>query len=318
MGYGAGVTVSAMALSYVGMTGDRMDNGLSYNDNAQLVLGGVLALIVFAIALELTLRDFRRALASPAALAAGLGGQFLVLPALTFALVWWLPVSPEVGLGMLLVSCCPGGSLSNLMTRMSLGDTALSVSLTGIASALAVVVLPLNFALWAGLNPETAERLRDIAIDGRAFMLTLIAILAVPLVLGMLLRAQRPALALRLARPLRRSALAVLLIFIVIGFARDTAAWVGEIHWTFLIVLVHNGLALGAGYAAAAALGVVEAQRRAITLEVGMQNSGLALAIIFSFFGGLLPMALIAAWWGTWHVISGLLLARWWMRRPPH
>nr|WP_071870946.1 bile acid:sodium symporter family protein [Atopomonas hussainii] len=286
-------------------------------DPASLVLINLLlAVMMFGVSLELRVAHFSAILRAPKAPVVGLIAQFLLLPALTCALIWLLPIAPELGLGMLLLAACPGGTFSNIMTWLARGDVAVSVSMTAVSSLAASVLTPLNFAFYAWLNPKTQALLSSIHIAPLELLLMVLLVLGVPLVAGMWVGRRFPQLSQRIEQPLRWVALAVMLGFVAIAFGRNWSAFVAHFHLFFYLVVGHNALALLVGFAAARLTGLNPAQQRAITLEVGIQNAALGLAIIFTFFPQATGMLLIAAFWGTWHLVSGLLLALYWSRQP--
>lgn len=281
----------------------------------QLVLSLVLMTMVFSVALELRAADFRRVAQMPRAVVAGLVPQFVLLPVATWLATLWLDLPPATEAAMILVACCPGGSLSNVVTHLSGGHVALSVSISAVAALIALVATPLNFAWMIAANPVTAGWLTTLEIDPRGIWWSLLALLALPMAAGMLLHRQRPALAARLRRPLGRFSLFALLAFIAIGLVRERHLLTAQILPQFTVVVLHNAAGLLLGWLAATAFGVTERDRRAITIEGGMQNSGLALGIIAVQFGGDLGMVIVASLWGIWHIVSGLSLAGWWRRR---
>lgn len=283
----------------------------------QLILSLVLALMMFAVALHLRWADFALVARMPRAVVAGLIPQFLLLPAATWALTMVLDLPANVELAMLLVAACPGGNVSNVVTHFARGNAALSVTLTAVASAAAVVMLPLNFAWTAAANPETERLLVALAVDQKLLWLNLLAMLGVPMVLGLWLGARRPQLAQRLQKPLGRMALGLLLVFIVAGLVGQRQLLTLSLLPTFALVVLHNLLGLGVGWLSARLFRVGWAERRTITIEVGMQNSALALAVIASQFQNDLGMVIIASLWGIWHIVSGLLLAAVWRRQFP-
>ena len=283
----------------------------------QLILSLVLALMMFAVALHLRWADFALVARMPRAVVAGLIPEFLLLPAATWALTMVLDLPANIELAMLLVAACPGGNVSNVVTHFARGNAALSVTLTAVASAAAVVMLPLNFAWTAAANPETARLLVALAVDQQLLWLNLLAMLGVPMVLGLWLGARRPQLAQRLQKPLGRMALGMLLVFIVAGLVGQRQLLTLALLPTFALVVAHNLLGLGVGWLSARLFRVGWAERRTITIEVGMQNSALALAVIASQFQNDLGMVIIASLWGIWHIVSGLLLAAVWRRQFP-
>lgn len=287
-------------------------------DPAQLVvLNVVMAAMMYGVSLTLRPADFVAVLRRPTAPFAGLAAQFILLPATTALAAWALRLDPELALGMLLVASCPGGSFSNLMTWRARGDVALSVSMTAVSSVAATLMTPLNFTFWGWANPVTRAYLTEITIAPGGILAVVVLVLAVPLVLGMLTGRHFPRFAMQSDRPLRRLSLLVLLAFVGIAFVANLDLFVRRFHTFFWLVVAQNLLALGLGMAAARLLRVGEAARRAVTLEVGIQNSGLGLVIIFTFFPEAGGMMLITAFWGVWHLVSGLVLSGWWGRRPP-
>lgn len=290
---------------------------LVFEPGRLLILNLILGLILFGIALDLRLDDFRRVARAGRAAVVGLGAQLLLLPAFTFLLVLWLEPWPSVALGMLLVSSCPGGNTSNYMTHLAKGNTALSVSLSAVSTAAAMVVTPLNLAFWGSLHPSTAGLLRQVDLDPARMAVTVLLILGLPVALGMTLAARRPALARRLRRPLSLFSLLAFVAFVVLALAANLGPLRAHLASVAGLVALHNAVALALGYGAARAVGLAEADRRAVSIEVGIQNTALGLVLIFDFFDGLGGMALIAAWWGVWHLLSGLALAGFWARRPP-
>ncbi|NQD95571.1 bile acid:sodium symporter family protein [Pseudomonas sp. CrR25] len=287
-------------------------------DPASLVLINlILALMMFGVSLDLRGDDFKRILRQPRAPAIGLLAQFVLLPALTCLACWALEVEPMLALGMMLVAACPGGSFSNIMTWLARGNVAVSVSMTAVSSLAASVLTPFNFGFYAWLNPQTRPLLTQISLEPLSLLLLVLLVLGLPLVVGMGAGRRWPGLAQRLEKPLRLFALLVMLGFVGLAFANNFQQFLDHFHLFFWLVLGHNALALGIGYLCARLASLPAADRRAVTLEVGIQNSSLGLVIIFSFFPQAGGMLLIAAFWGCWHLVSGLALAAFWSRRPP-
>lgn len=287
---------------------------IQIDSTGQSILGLVLALIMFGVALDLRLRDFTAVLRRPLAPLTGLVAQTLLLPAMTWGMTMILQPQPSVALGMIIVGACPGGNLSNLITHMGRGNTALSVSMTALSSVVAIVATPLNILFWASLNPATAALLRQVNIEAGPFLAQTILILGLPMLLGMSLAHWAPALASRLRRPFQ-----ILSWLVLIAFIGATTAANGRYLLTFLadimpMVILHNAAALALGWLAARAIRMNRPDTRAVTIEIGMQNSGLGLALILNQFDALGGAALIAAGWGIWHIVSGWALATLWKR----
>ncbi len=177
---------------------------LNFSPASLVALNGVLGLLMFGIALDTRLADFRRVLRMPGAMAVGIAAQFIVLPAVSFALTLLLRPAPSIALGMLLVACCPPGNISNILTHRARGNVALSVSMTAISNALAIVLMPINFAFWGGLHPTAAPLLRRIALDPLEMTGHIVVIIGAPFVLGILCAERLPRLAARLVKPARR------------------------------------------------------------------------------------------------------------------
>jgi BASS family bile acid:Na+ symporter len=280
------------------------------------VLNVLLAFMMFGVSLSLRLADFRRIVRAPVAPAVGLVAQFVLLPAGTCLATYLLDLDPELALGMMLVAACPGGSFSNVLTWLARGNVAVSVSMTAVSSLAATVLTPLNFALYGSLNPHTRDLITDIDVDRGDLLLLVLLVLAVPMVLGSALGTRFPGIAERSERPLRIASMVIFLAFVAIAFGNNLDLFLDEFHTFFWLVVCHNALALGLGYGMARAARLPESDRRAVTLEVGIQNSGLGLVIGFTFFPELGGVLLIAAFWGVWHLVSGLTLAQIWSRRP--
>jgi BASS family bile acid:Na+ symporter len=281
----------------------------------QLILSAVLACMVFSVALDLRVTDFRRVAEAPRAVVAGLVPQFVLLPVATWAATLALDLPPATEAAMMLVAACPGGALSNVITHLGRGNTALSVSISAVASLLALLLTPLNFTWMVTHNPVTAGWLRTLSIDASDIWFSLLALLALPMLLGLTVARQSPGLAARLRRPLGRFALVALAVFIVAGLWRERALLGAQIAPQMVVVVAHNAAGLLLGWLCATAFRVAERDRRAITIEGGMQNAGLALGIIAVQFGADLGMVIIASLWGIWHIVSGLALVFWWRHK---
>jgi BASS family bile acid:Na+ symporter len=281
----------------------------------QLILSAVLATMVFSVALELRLADFTRVAQAPRAVVCGLIPQFVLLPGATWAATLALDLPANIEAAMILVAACPGGSLSNVVTHLGRGNTALSVSISAVASVLALFLTPFNFTWMVSTNPATAGWLRELAIDPSGIWWSLLALLAAPMTLGLLFSHRLPALTEKIRKPLARFSLFALLAFIALGLVRERHLLTAQILPQLLVVVLHNASGLLLGWLCALAFGVTERDRRAIVIEGGMQNSGLALGIIAVQFNADLGMVIVASLWGIWHIVSGLSLAFVWRRK---
>jgi BASS family bile acid:Na+ symporter len=290
---------------------------LSFNPQTLTILNAVLGLVMFGVALELKVDDFRLALKTPKALALGLLGHHVLFPAMTYVLVWIVQPLPSIALGMILVSSCPAGHISNFLVHYSRGNTALSVSVSALSTAVAMFMTPLNFAFWGNLHPITSGLMKQVAMSPWEMLEVIVLLLGVPLVAGMSVARRYPAFAQRIRKPMKWLSLLVLLGFIAGALAANFRYFLAYIQFVLLVVFIHNLMALATGYGLSTAIGLAERDRRAITFEMGIQNSGLGLILIFNFFNGLGGMAIVTAWWGIWHIIAGMTLATFWKGRDP-
>lgn len=282
---------------------------LNFSPASLTLLNGILAVVMFSIAIDLKPADFHRLRRAPKSLIVGLLSQFLVLPVLTFAMVWLTDPRPSIALGLILVAACPGGNISNFITHRAGGNSALSVSMTGFATVGAILLTPVNIGLWGGLYPPTRAILQQTEIDPVQIAITVGLMLFLPLVLGVQLNMRKPDLTARIRRPLQWLSMGIFIAFIVLALAANWAFFLQFAGAVAGLVVLHNALALGGGWVTATLAGLSPFDRRAVTIETGIQNSGLGLVLIFAFFGGLGGMAVAAAFWGIWHAISGLALA---------
>ncbi|MDQ7049414.1 MAG: bile acid:sodium symporter family protein [Enterobacterales bacterium] len=289
---------------------------LNFDPKSLIAINVMIALMMFGVSLELKLEDFKRVLLKPKSPLLGLSFQFILLPALTCLLIWLLDLQPMLALGLLLVASCPGGVFSNIMTWLAKGNIALSVSMTAVSSIAAAVMTPFNFAFYSWLNPITREAVQTIAIQPLELFMLVLLVLVLPLVCGMSFARHFPLVAEPLKKWLKLVALFFMLLLIGLAFAKNTEHFVRYFEQFFFLVVLHNALAISLGFFGAKVTGLPQADQRAIALEVGIQNSALALVIIFTFFPQASEMLLIAAFWGIWHLVSGLTLAAIWSGKP--
>ncbi len=289
---------------------------LNFNPQSLLLINAVIGLMMYGMALDLKLDDFWRIARSPKGPAIGLGAQFLLLPAFTFLLTLVLPVTPSMALGMILVAACPGGNLSNVMTYLARGNIALSVSMTAVSTAAAIVMTPLNLSLWGSLNPETLPILRQVRLSPLDVFQTIVVILGLPLAAGVLTARIWPRFVDKARKPFKVFSVVVFLAVVALALGANWQNFLRAIGLVAFGVFVHNATALAAGYGAARLFRLDRRDSRAVCIEVGLQNSALALILTFNFFDGLGGMAIIAGWWGIWHIISGLSVALFFSTRP--
>lgn len=299
---------------------------LNFSEGNLLFLNIALAVIMFGVALSIKISDFKNLLYNPKTTIVGYVSQFFILPALTFLLVLIIRPTPSVALGLILVAACPGGNISNFLSSLAKGNTALSVTLTALSTLSAVFMTPFNFSFWGGMyvnfyNNKGGEFLRPLEIDVFQIFVTVFIILGIPVILGILFARYFPRITAKIMKPIQRFSILFFVLMVAIMLKNNFQQFLGNIHIIFIIVLIHNGIALGSGFSIASIFKLKRRDRRAISIETGIQNSGLALTLMFNpkifpvdfELGG---MAVVAAWWGIWHIISGLIMATIWGRKP--
>ena len=282
---------------------------LNFNAQGLFVINAAIGLMMFGVALDLKLEDFKRVIVSPKAPGIGLIAQFVLLPALTFLLTLALRPQPSIALGMILVASCPGGNLSNIITYLAKGNCAVSISMTAVSTAAAIFMTPLNLSFWGSLNPQTAVILKAVSLSPMDVFTTIFFILGIPLMAGLTLSRYFPFLADKVRKPFKIFSLIFFIVIVIGALAANWAIFIQVVGLVMLIVLLHNALALNLGYWSGRVSGLVERDCRAVCIEVGIQNSALGLVLVFNFFGGLGGMAILVAWWGIWHIIAGLITA---------
>ena len=283
-------------------------------ESLQLAVKVVVGLFLFGVALDTRAEDLREVVRRPGVMAVGLLAQYAVAPGLALLLTLALDVRGSVAIGMLLVACCPAGNLSNLLTHRARGDVALSISLTGLSNLAALVLTPVTFAFWCGLNPAAADLLRDISIDPWTLMAEVALLIGLPFALGMVAAWRRPALAARARKVVEPGALVLLLVVVVGGAAAQLDVLATYLGLVVVPIVAHNAMALGVGYATGRACRLPAAGVRAMTFELGVRNTALGVVLALAFFSDLGGVVLVAALWGLWDVATGLALATWWRR----
>jgi len=271
---------------------------------------------MFGVALDIKVSHFTQLINQKKAVFTGLFTQFLLLPIFTVVLVSILPISNGMALGMLLVAACPGGNVSNFFSQMARGHVALSVTLTAFSSLAAFIITPLNFLFCVSLVPSLSGELKSLELDFLTLMINMVSILLIPLLLGMWVSANYISFSKKISGPIRILSMMMLTAFIVIAVMNNMegfAAHLGDVFW---VVLLHNGSALFLSYYLSKLLNNSEAVNRTVAIETGIQNSGLALILIFNYFDGNTAMAVVAAWWGVWHLISGFAFSAVMRKRP--
>lgn len=298
---------------------------LNFSPASLHILNLTLAFVMFGVALDIKIQHFKDIFFKPKSAIIGLLSQFLALPFVTFLLVVILKnyITPTIGLGLILVAACPGGNISNFISSLAKANVALSVSLTAVGTIAAVFMTPLNFAFWGKLYTNILERssatelVRPLDIGFWQMFQTVFVILGIPLILGLFVNHKWPNLTKRIIGPIKKLSVLAFIAIVVFAFMKNFHHFILYVKFVFLLVLIHNSLALITGYSMGKFFKLPFKDKKSLSIETGIQNSGLALVLIFNpkifppelELGG---MAIIAAWWGIWHIVSGLSLAFIW------
>ncbi|RSC93830.1 bile acid:sodium symporter family protein [Tenacibaculum singaporense] len=287
---------------------------INFDTEALWMLNVALAIIMFGIALDMKVEDFKRLINEPKILFVGLLSQFILLPFLTFILINIINPYPSFALGMIMIAACPGGNVSNFFSKMAKGNAALSVSLTAFSTIICLVMTPLNLQLWGSLYGPTNEILKNVSLNPFELFKLVLLILGIPIVLGMLVNHYHHEMAKKINKLLRPFSIFFFLLLIVIALYDNADVFKDYIHLVLFLVIFHNIYAFIIGYVTAKSFKLNKKDSKTISMETGIQNGGLGLLLIFSFFDGLGGMALLAAFWGVWDIFSGMMLATYWGR----
>ncbi len=279
----------------------------------------VLAFVMYGVALGIKPRMFVEVFKKPKSVLVGACSQIILLPLFTFLLALALgsSISWTMAMGMILVASCPGGNISNFISSLSKANVELSVSLTAISTALAILTTPFNFWFYGNLYmnlSNIAGEVPQLTIPLWDVFKTIFILLGIPLTLGILTAHYLPKAADKMKKPMQIFSILFFIAMIVLSFMGNIDAFLKCIKYIFLIVLVHNLLALLLGYGTSSAFRLNARDRRTITIETGIQNSGLGLVLLLgtSIFADFPPHGgtlVITAWWGIWHIVSGLVAA---------
>ena len=302
---------------------------INFSASGMHAINIILSFIMFGVALGIKPAEFKTLIKQPKSLILGLISQVIALPLVTFIVIIALNnyITPTVAMGMILVASCPGGNISNFMSSLSKANTELSVGLTATTTLLATITTPFNFAFWGGLyvnfiSKHAKHMLQPLEIDNGQMFETVFILLGIPLVIGIFFSHYFPKITEKLKKPIQMLSIAFFIAMVVMAFANNFDLFLKYIFYIFIIVLIHNFLALSTGFSIASIFKLPNADRRTLTIETGIQNSGLGLVLLFNpkifppelALGGML---FITAWWGIWHIISGLSLSLYWNKIDP-
>lgn len=302
---------------------------INFGEGGMMIVNIILAFVMFGVALGIRPHIFKEIFVNPRSVIIGVLLQWIALPAVTFAIALALSplITPMIALGMILVASCPGGNISNFITSLSKGNIELSISMTAVTTAFAPLVTPFNFFLWGSLYSQIISMKADIptlVIPFFPMLEQILLLLGVPILLGLIFRRYLPKLAQRITKPAQVISILLFIAMVVASFSQNFQLFIDHIFYVFFIVLLHNGCALATGYVGGRLTRVSVPDRRSLTIEIGIQNSGLGLILLFNpaifppeiwhgHYGGML---FITAWWGIWHIISGLTVAYFFRRTP--
>ncbi|MFT7442348.1 MAG: BASS family bile acid:Na+ symporter [Maribacter sp.] len=291
------------------------DIKINFDTEGLWVLNIAIAIIMFGVALGITIDDFKLLLKNPKTLFVGVLSQFILLPAFTFIAILIIEPHPSFALGMMMIAACPGGNVSNFFSKMAGGNAALSVSLTAFATLICIFMTPLNLQFWGSLYEPTNEILKTVSLNPFDLFKLVSLILGIPLIAGMLIKHYHTEMAIKIEKLLKPISMTVFIVLIFVAFSQNLTVFVNHIHNVLFLVIFHNVFAFILGYFTAKSFGLNTQDCKTISMETGIQNGGLGLLLIFGFFDGLGGMALLAAFWGIWDVFSGMALATFWGRK---
>ncbi|MBT2571467.1 bile acid:sodium symporter family protein [Planococcus sp. ISL-110] len=265
----------------------------------------LLGVVMFGMGLTLKPVDFKIIFKSPLPVVIGVAAQFLVMPFAAFGIAYLLKLPPELAAGLVLLGCVPGGTASNVMVYLAKGNLALSVAMTSLSTLMAPIMTPLLLLLLAG---------QWLPVNPLSMFLSIIQVIIIPITLGILVQRFFPKAVAKSISVVPLISVAAILIIVSAVTAANAQNVISSGFIVFFAVFLHNGFGLVLGYLTAMAMGLNETDRRAISLEVGMQNSGLGVALATAHFS---PLAALPSVWGAiWHNISGPILATIWSKKP--
>lgn len=300
---------------------------INLGSGEMVIVNFILAFVMFGVALSIRMSTFKSIFKKPKSVITGILLQWIALPALTclIAIVLNPFITPMVALGMILVASCPGGNISNFLSSLSKGNVELSVSMTAISTLFASVVTPLNFWFWGTHYCRFASIRNDIPtldIPFAEMLSQIILILGIPIMFGLFVSHKFPTIAKKIIKPTQIFSIIFFIAMVVVSLTQVLSGF--EQRWevyaailcALVIVVIHNAVALASGFWGGKFAKAPNKDCRTLAIEIGIQNSGLALALLFNpaifspdLWGSNGGMVIVAALWGIWHIISGLTVA---------
>ena len=301
---------------------------INFGEGGMMIVNIILAFVMFGVALGIKPRTIKDVVKKPKAIMVGALLQWFALPAVTFAVALALSplITPMIALGMILVASCPGGNISNFLSSLSKGNIVLSVSLTAITTSMSPIITPLNFFFWGSLYSHFISMKNDIPrliIPFFPMLEQILLLLGLPILLGLLFSHYFPGATKKITKPLQALSVVLFIGMVIVSFTQNFQIFIDNIFYVFFIVLLHNAFALATGYFGGRFAGLPRNDIKSMTIETGIQNSGLGLVLLFNqaifppeiwhgHYGGML---FVTAWWGIWHIISGLGVAYYFRRK---
>ena len=265
------------------------------------IINPMLGVVMLGMGLTLNPSDFKTVFSRPKDVIAGCAAQFVVMPLLALLLTKAFSLPAEIALGVVLVGCCPGGTASNVITYLSKGDLSLSVAMTTVSTLLAPLLTP--FLTWA-LIGETVD------VDVVSMFLSIFFVVILPVALGLTIQRFLPRFTKVVSTYLPSFSVLVIALIVIIVVSLNSAKLLSCGALVVLVVMLHNVMGLALGYAVAKLLRMSGAKSKAVSIEVGMQNSGLASSLALTSFAQYPLAAVPGAVFSVWHNISGAIVAR--------
>lgn len=288
---------------------------INANSDSLIILKICLVFILFSLAIDIKKEDFKTLYTNPKSVIVGCISQIVLLPLLTFILVLIIRPPASIAMGMILVSACPCGNMSTYISYLAKGFIPLSITITAISTLLASITTPFNFYLYASHYAPANALLQEIQISFWYLLSSIIFLLILPLISGILLQEYYPLFVKKISKPIKAIALIFFIAFLIGAFVSNRTVFITYLPEIFGVVFIQNTLAFLVGYLFPKLFKIPETHCRSISIETGIHNSGLGLILVITFFSGNGGMALIAAWWGIWHIIAGMALAYYWNRK---
>ncbi len=288
---------------------------IQFSESNLLILNVAMAFLIFGVALDVKIADFRTVAERPKSIVLGLVAQYLLFPALTMGVILLFRPPVSVALGMLLVAGCPSGNMTNYLVHFAKANIALSLTLNAVILATASILTPALFEFWSRFVPESEAIRAGFSIPFSKMVSIIFWLILMPLAVGMWLNHRFPAFVERVKKGVQRVSLVLFFAILVVAVVGNRGIVADALGHVFVLVALQNGLALALGYGWGRLFRLAENDCRTLSFETGVHNTTLGLILIFNFFGGLGGMALIAAWYGIWDLVSGYALAAFWRRK---